>query len=223
MLLIAICLMPIAAVQARQDPAPVRQAVQDWLSVQTQGLPGVVSFTLGDLSPDNQLAPCGSFDIERPAGARAWGRTHVQVRCLDTAGWRINIPVHIRIKTDYLISARPIARGQPITAADLSAQAGDLSELPANVLTEPDLALGKTASVSIPAGRPLRADMLKAPTVVRQGQTVRIVSQGPGFSVANDGRALSNAVAGEVVQVRLANGQVVSGIAGPTGTVEITY
>lgn len=201
----------------------MRQAVDDWLKVQTQGLPGQVSYTIGELNPDNQLVPCASFEVNRPAGARSWGRTHVLVRCLDGAGWRIHIPVHIRVKADYLISARPISRGQHVTGEDLAAQQGDLADLPANILTDPDLAVGKTATVSIPGGRPLRADMLKAQTVVRQGQTVKVVSRGPGFSVANDGRALNNAVAGEVVQVRLANGQVVSGIAGPTGVVGITY
>jgi flagella basal body P-ring formation protein FlgA len=222
-LLLCLPLLSTVPAQARQDPVPVHQVVDAWLKIQTQGLPGQVNYTIGDLAPDNQLAPCASFDVGRPAGARPWGRTHVQVRCLDAAAWRINIAVHVRIKADYLISARPISRGQPITAEDLAAKPGDLSDLPANILTDPDLALGKTATVSIPAGRPLRADMLKAQTVIRQGQTVKIVSRGPGFSVANDGRALNAAVAGEVVQIRLANGQVVSGIAGPTGAVEITY
>lgn len=220
-----LCLFFLLAVpaQGRQDPTPVRQAVGDWLKIQTQGLQGQVSYTIGELNPDNQLAPCASFDVGRPAGARSWGRTHVLVRCLDTAGWRIHIPVHVRVKADYLISARPISRGQRVVEEDLAAQPGDLSDLPANILTDPGLAIGKTAATSIPAGRPLRADMLKAQMVVRQGQTVRLVSRGPGFSVANDGRALNNAVAGEVVQVRLANGQVVSGIAGTTGIVEISY
>ncbi len=220
-----LCLSILAAlpVQARQDPLPVHKAVGDWLKIQTQGLPGQVSYTVGELATDNQLAPCTALDVGRPAGARLWGRTHVQVRCLDAAAWRINIPVHVRIKTDVLISARPISRGQHITAEDLATQLGDLSDLPANTLTDPDLAIGKTATVAISAGRVLRADMLKAQTVVRQGQTVKVVSRGPGFSVANDGRALNNATAGEVVQIRLANGQVVSGIAGPTGIIEITY
>lgn len=227
------CLAPIlflclsfllsAPLQARQDVAPIRQAVHEWLKIQTQGLPGQVSYTIGDLNPDNQLVPCTSLDVGRPAGARPWGRTHVQVRCLDAAGWRIHVPVHIRVKADYLISARPIPRGQRVAGDDLLAQQGDLSDLPANILTDPDLAIGKTATVAIPAGRPLRADMLKAQIVVRQGQTVKVASQGPGFSVANDGRALNNATAGEVVQVRLANGQVVSGIASPAGIIEISY
>lgn len=208
---------------AQQDPAPVKKAVESWLKVQTKGLPGQVSYEIGDLDAGNQLAPCGAFDVSRPPGARAWGRTNVLVRCLDEAGWRIYIPVHVRVKADYLISARPIAQGQIVVEEDLATQVGDLSDLPANTLTDSGLAIGKAAGASIPAGRPLRADMLKAVTVVRQGQTVKVVSRGPGFVVANEGRALNTAVDGQVTQVRLATGQVVSGIARNGGVVEVTY
>lgn len=221
-----VCLLfalPVLTVNAQQDPAPVKKAIDGWLKTQTKGLPGQVSWEIGGLDPGNQLAPCGSFDIGRPAGARPWGRTNVVVRCMGEAGWRVYVPVHIRVKADYLISARPIAQGQAVVAADLATELGDLSELPANILTEPGLAIGKIATASIPAGRPLRADMLKSQTVVRQGQTVRVVSRGPGFAVANEGRALANAQDGQVVSVRLGSGQVISGVAKADGTVEIGY
>ena len=216
------CLFAVSA-HAQQDPAPVTKTIDNWLKTQTRGLPGQVSWEIGALDPGNQLAPCTAFDISRPAGARPWGRTNVVVRCLGDTGWRVYVPVHIRVKANYLISARPIAQGRIVVAEDLAAELGDLSELPGNILTESGLAVGMTAASSIPAGRPLRADMLKAQTVVRQGQTVKVVSRGPGFAVANEGRALNNASEGQVVQVRLGSGQVVSGTASAGGTVEVGY
>lgn len=220
--LIALSLcIPLAS--AQQDPAPVKKAVENWMKIQTQGLPGEVSVEVGGLDPGNQLVPCTAFDVSRPQGAKTWGRTNVLVRCLGEAGWRVYVPVHVRVQADYLITARPIVRGQAVVAEDLATQVGDLSELPASILTDPALAIGKSAASSIPAGRPLRADMLRAVTVVRQGQTVKLLSRGPGFAVATDGRALGSAVAGQVVQVRLGNGQVVSGIAGEDGAVEVTH
>lgn len=216
-------LLWIFSANAQQDPAPVKQAVENWLKIQTRGLPGQISYEVGGLDPGNQLVPCPAFDVTRPPGSQPWGRTNVMVRCLGEAGWRVYMPVHVRVKADYLISARPIAQGQPVAAEDLATQFGDLSDLPASILTDPALAVGKVAATSIPAGRPLRADMLRAMTVVRQGQTVKVLSRGPGFAVTNEGRALNNAVAGQVAQVRLGNGQVVSGIARDGGTVEVSY
>lgn len=210
-------------VAAQQDPAPVKKAIDQWLKIQSKGLPGQVSHEIGAIDPDNQLVPCGNFDISRPAGARLWGRTNIMVRCLDEAGWRIYVPVNIHVKTDYLISARPITQGQVVAAEDIATQRGDLAELPTNILTDPNLAVGKAATASIPAGRLLRSDMLKALMTIRQGQSVKVISRGPGFAVANEGRALNNAVEGQVAQVRLGDGQVVSGVAKANGSVEINY
>jgi len=220
---LALFVFSLAPLQAQQPPAPVRQAIENWLRVQTQGLPGEVSFEVGSLDPANRLSPCPAFDVSHPPGAQTWGRTNVMVRCLSEAGWRVFVPVHIRVRAGYLVSARPIAQGQIVAPEDLMTQVGDLSDLPANILTDQSLAVGREAGSSIPAGRPLRADMLRAVTVVRQGQNVRLISRGPGFTVSTEGRALGNAVAGRVVQIRLANGQVVSGIAKDDGVVEVSY
>lgn len=221
--LILILNLFIPSTWAQQPYAPVKKAVEDWLQIQNQGLPGQVSVEISPLDIGNQLRPCKVFDVSRPAGAKTWGKTNLMVRCIDGANWRVYIPVRIRVEAPYLIAARPIAQGQTVVEEDLTSQTGDLSELPDNLLTEAERAVGKVASSSIPAGRPLRADMLKAQTIIRQGQTVRAVSRGPGFAVANEGRALNNAVEGQLVQIRLGNGQVVSGIAKASGIVEISY
>lgn len=213
----------LANSQAQQDAAPIRRAVDSWLKNQLKGLPGEISYEIGSPTSASQLAPCSNFDVMRPAGAQAWGRGHVVVRCLDAAGWRINVPVHVRIKSDYYVASRPIPQGQPITADDLAVQTGDVSELPARIVTDDKLALGKIAVAPIAAGSPLRTDMLKAIMVIRQGQTVKVVSRGSGFEVTNEGRALNNAAEGQLAQIKMANGQILSGIAKPGGSVEVNF
>jgi flagella basal body P-ring formation protein FlgA len=158
-----------------------------------------------------------------PTGAKPWGRTNVAVRCQLEQSWSIFLPVHIRVVTDYLVAARPLAQGQTVTAGDLARREGDLSDLPTGVLTDERQAVGRTASMSIAAGRPLRADLLRQPVVVQQNQSVKVVSQGAGFQVANEGRALNNGVEGQIVQVRLNSGQIVSGVARPGGIVAINF
>lgn len=212
-----------SAAGAFQDPAPVKQAVEHFLAVQTRGLPGEVSYSVGSLDAANRLAPCSSFDVSLPPGARAWGRTSVNVRCVGERGWSIYLPVHIRVVADYLVAAMPLAQGQAVTAAVLSRQRGDLSDLPAGTLTDETQAIGRSAKLPIAAGRPLRADMLQQPLAVQQNQTVKVVSTGPGFQVANEGKALNSGTDGQIVQVRLGSGQVVSGTARPGGIVEVNF
>jgi flagellar basal body P-ring formation protein FlgA len=206
-----------------QDPAPVRKAVEDYLRVQTNGLPGEVSFTFRGLDAGNQLAPCGAFDVSLAPGARAWGRTNLAVRCLAQDGWSIFVPVQIHVVADYVITARPLAQGQTIENSDLARRRGDLSDLPAGVITEERQAVGRTMGISIAAGRPLRSDMIRQPVVVQQNQTVRVISRGAGFQVSNEGKALNNGTEGQVIQVRLASGQIVSGVARAGGIVEVGF
>jgi len=216
-------LFVISMAAAQQDAQPVKKAIDAWLKTHTQGLPGRVSWEIGAIDAANQLAPCKQFEIGRPPGAQLWGRSHVTVRCLNEPGWRIYVPVHLHVIGSYMIAARPIAQGQTLTEDDLALQQGDLADLPTNVVTDASLAIGKTAAIPIPAGRPLRADLLKSPLVIRQGQSVRIVASGPGFSVANEGRALANARVGEVTQVRLTNGQVISGTVRSDGSISVGF
>ena len=44
-----------------------------------------------------------------------------------------------------------------------------------------------------------------------------------GFEVANEGEALNNAAQGQVVRVRLGNGQLLNGIADTAGKVTVAY
>lgn len=208
---------------ARQDPAKVKHAIEAFLGVQVRGLPGEVSYTVGSIDPSNRLPPCSALMVSMTAGAKAWGRTSVMVQCQEENGWSIFVPVHIRVVTGYLVTATPLAQGQSITAGNLARRRGDLSDLPAGILTEEREAIGRTAAFSISAGRPLRSDMLRQPMVILQNQTVKVVTQGPGFQVTNEGRALTNGLDGQVIRVRLANGQMVTGIARAGGIVEVGF
>lgn len=209
---------------ARQDVAPVKRAIEDFLRIQVKGLPGEASFSVGSIEAQNNLVPCPSLAVSLPPGARAWGRTNVVVRCEAVGGWSIFVAVQVRILGDYLVTARPLAQGQVVTEADLARIRGDLTDLPAGILTEPGQAIGKTVAQSVSSGRPLRSDMLRLVLAIQPGQSVKVVSKGPGFEVAGgEGHALSGAAEGQLVQVRLPHGRVVSGIARPGGVVEIAY
>lgn len=210
-------------VDARQEPAEVKRVIEEFLQVQTRGLPGQASFSVGTIDPNNHLAACPALEAFLPAGSRPWGRINVGVRCQAAAGWSIYVPVQVRVMGEYFVTARPLARGQAIAAGDLVRRSGDLAELPSGVVIEEAQAVGKTLNVSVQSGQILRSDILRAPPAVQQGQSVRLVSKGKGFQVATEGKALANAADGQVVQVRTASGQTISGIARTGGTVEVNY
>ena len=208
---------------AQQATEAVEARVHAFLQQQATGLPGEVSIKVGVLDPNNQLPPCAAIEVFLPAGTRAWGRISVGVRCDSPVTWTAYLQAEVSVLADYLVAARPMRAGQIVGHADLSARRGDLSTLPDSTLTDPTQATGHRTRFAIASGSPLRADMLRLPHAVRQGQNVHVVSIGPGFKVASEGRALNNAAAGERVRVRLQSGQTVTGVAQPDGTVEMDF
>ena len=208
---------------AQGSQTPLYKAVEDYLRLQTQGLPGKISYRITPLDTRSQLSPCDAFEPFLPSGGAPWGRTTIGVRCLGPSAWTIYMQVQVSIHAKYLVAARPLTAGQIIGVNDFVSRNGDLGLLPATILMDAEQALGKTVKIGIAAGQPLRGDQLIAPWAVQQGQNVKTISRGAGFSVSSEGKALNNAVEGQMVQVRTPSGQTVSGIARTGGVVEINY
>lgn len=207
----------------RQDPQVIQRAVENYLRTQTAGLPGTVTYTVGAIDARSVLPACGAIEVFTPPGARLWGQTSLGVRCSGATPWNIYVTAHVRVVGDYAVSARPLAQGQALTAPDIAMQNGDLTQLPAGVLTDPQQAVGKTSLATVAPGQPLRQDLLRAPLVIQQGQTVMVHSSGRGFRVSADGKALNNAYDGQIAQVRTASGQTLSGVARAGGIVEMRF
>jgi flagella basal body P-ring formation protein FlgA len=206
-----------------QAHASIQRAIEDYLRVQTGGLPGEVTSSVGAIDPRLALAQCGALEVFTPPGSRLWGSSSVGVRCTAPQPWTIYVGVTVRVKGPYVTAARAIAGGQALTENDLAFMHGDLTQMPAGVVTDPSQAVGKTTAAPLAAGQPLRSDLLRTRFAIQQGQTVKVVSSGPGFRVSAEGRSLVNAAAGQVAQVRSAGGQTVSGIARDDGSVEVRF
>lgn len=209
------------AADLRQDPAQIYSAAENFLQREAKSLPGQVTIEVGKIDKRVALPPCTRLQVFFPAGSHAWGQTSVGVRCATPSAWTIYVPASVRVSASYLIAARPLALGQEIAAGDFFVQQGELTQLPAGVLTEASQALGRRLANSVQAGQPLRRDAVREPPAVVQGQLVALVLNGPGFRISSEGRSLGKAPEGERVQVRTVAGSVVSGIVRPGPIVEI--
>ncbi|MGV3653905.1 MAG: flagellar basal body P-ring formation chaperone FlgA [Noviherbaspirillum sp.] len=218
-ILLLCALVPVARAQQHPGLAP---AVERFLLTQAQGLPGKVSVSVGAIDARRDHS-CAAPEVFLPRGSRAWGRTTVGVRCTAPSAWTVYVSATVKVEGDYLAAAVPLAQGQVLEAGDLATVRGDLASLPPGIITESAQAVGHTMALSVRAGAPLRRELLRAPQAVQNGQVVRLVSSGAGFSVSGEGRALGSASEGQVVQARAANGQVVSGVARMGGVVEINF
>jgi flagella basal body P-ring formation protein FlgA len=208
---------------SHQDLATIERTVLKFLQVETAGLPGQTSFRASPVDARLALSACPAPEAFLPAGARLWGNSTVGVRCGGEKPWTIFVPVQVHVVAEYLVAARPLSAGQAVAASDIVPRTADLTLLPAGVLTDPAQAIGKTPVAGLGAGQALRSDLLRAPVVVQAGQSVILQTTGTGFTVRAEGKALAQAAAGQVIQVRTASGATISGIARNDGVVEVTF
>ena len=130
------------------------------------------------------------------------------------------MPAYVAMAGNYYVAARPIAAGQALTAVDVAVREGDLATLPASVVVDPAHLSGVVASNRIASGAPIRRELLRGLVLVQQGQSIKLVTRGAGFVASAEGKAMTDAAAGALVQVKTQGGQLFSGVVQPDGSVE---
>ncbi len=218
--LLLILMLECAAASAAQDHARIRSAVGAFVQQQAASMPGTASFQIDEIDRRIALPECARLEAFLPAGSQLIGKTAVGVRCLEENGWSIFVPVQLRLSVDLLVSARQLPAGQVLQEGDFARQKTETTRLTG--FTDPQQVVGKVLRYGIAAGQVLREDMLRLPYSVTQGQVVQLTVQGRGFTIRSEGVALNNASEGQAVQVRVAAGRVVGGIARPGGVVEVS-
>ena len=164
------------------------------------------------IEPNQVIPACigGSIEIITPPGVRLWGRSTLQLRCAK-ASWMVNVPINIRAFGDYVVASRYLPFGQKLESGDFRVIEGDLSVLPDDVLRTPRAAFDKVLSRPLQMGAPIGLNDLKESAVVKSGDPVLIQLVGKGFQVSGEGTAQSSGMIGDMVRVRLMDGQTLQG------------
>lgn len=208
---------------AHQPPEPVEHAVRAFLQREVQGMPGEVRIAVRGFDPANRLPACAAIAPFLPSGVRPWGTINVGVRCDAPMAWTAYVQAQVQVFGAYLVAARSLRSAEMLGTQDIELRSGELTALPDNVLTSPEQAVGHLTRFAVAEGMPLRASSLRPPNAVSRGRPVQVFTQGEGFTVSGEGQALNDAAPGERVRVRLANGQIVQGIAREDGTVTLRF
>ena len=134
-------------------------------------------------------------------------KTTLQLRCAKAA-WMINVPLNVHVFGDYVVASRYLPFGHKLDQADMRVLEGDLSLIPDDVLRTPKIAYERVLSKPLQMGSPIGLNDLKESTVIKAGDPVRLILTGKDFEVSGEGVAQSPGIVGDMVKVRLADGQV---------------
>jgi len=206
-------LLWLAAAAHARDADTLEQRVRRFAIDGTAAGAGLrVEVEVGTLDPRLRLAPCGQIQPYLPPSARLWGHTRVGLRCVrGEKHWNIYLPVTVHVFGPALVAARALGAGSVLARGDLDRAEVELTESGSPAVADEPLALGRTLARPLGRGQSLRQSHLRARQWFAAGDTVKVVAQGKGFSVAGEARAVTRGVEGQIARVRTESGRTLSG------------
>jgi len=155
---------------------------------------------------------------------RPIGRINVKVDCQGVAPWTKYVPVSIKVYEKVLVTTRPIARGEILTADDLAMVDADVSLLRYSYLQEAELAIGMETKRSLSTNTTIVQEALVAPTLVKRGDAVVLSAKAGTVEIRQQGVAMQSGEMGKRINVRNTNSdQIVQAVVTGLGEARVGF
>ncbi|HWY72376.1 MAG TPA: flagellar basal body P-ring formation chaperone FlgA [Burkholderiaceae bacterium] len=222
-ILLSVCVttLTLASAWAQVPTDSVRRFVQNELG--TIDGASRIDISVGEADARLRLAPCEKAEPFLRSGTRLWGRTFVGLRCVSGAQWTISVPVQVRVFGPGLVAAHLLAAGQSISESDVRSEQVEWTRQPQGVARDLSQLQHRVPARPIEPGQPIGLALLSDTPAVAQGDEVKLVGRGNGFSITTDAVALASAAVGQPVRVRLESGKILTGTAREGRIVELVF
>jgi flagellar basal body P-ring formation protein FlgA len=212
---LALAQTPPAEAASALDTGLVQQVRQLALSGTNGSAPSGaprIEVEVGQLDPRLRLAPCQQVQPYVPDGMRMWGKSRIGLRCVQgPTKWNVYLPITVKVFGTALVATSGLSAGSVLAAADLTPAEVDLAEDSSAPIARAELAVGRTLARMLKPGQGLHQSHLKARQWFAAGETVTVLAQGDGFSVAGEAQALNPGIEGQPVRLRTESGRIVTG------------
>ncbi|MFV9473390.1 flagellar basal body P-ring formation chaperone FlgA [Advenella sp. RU8] len=199
----------------------IMQETEDYLAEQAATLDGTPTINVS-VPKAQSFENCHDRVYFLPNKGTLRSSMSVGIRCMDS-GKTEYLRASLSITGNYYVAAQTIEMGQTIMPGHLEEKEGDLLKLQANARTTPDQLLGHIANSRIPAGRPIKLNMIRSPQSISKGQPVRLQVRQGALTVTQQGEALTTADVGGSIQVKTSSGKVIMGTVINANTVNVLF
>lgn len=132
--------------------------------------------------------------------------------------------VKIEVLTAVVVTKRPLGRFKRVGPDDIHLRKMDLANLPSNIITNSEEALGKRTKRTIDANVVLRTDLIEFPPLVRRGDVVTVIAELDGLRVTTRGMTKERGCRGEKIKVvNLNSNKVIYARILDSNTVEVDF
>ncbi|HEY3698072.1 MAG TPA: flagellar basal body P-ring formation chaperone FlgA [Spongiibacteraceae bacterium] len=160
-----------------------------------------IDYNIPDLDSRSNLQPCATpLAVTAKDQIQPLSRVNLQVSC--ASSWSIYVPIDLDVYRLVVVAVKPLAPGAVITAVDVELTSIDISQLIGSYITALDEVIGMGVKRPISQGRPVIAQQLEAPLLIRRGEAVVISAEGSALAVKMPGTALTDGHRGEQIRIK---------------------
>jgi flagellar basal body P-ring formation protein FlgA len=114
---------------------------------------------------------------------------------------RVWVSANIDVFADVVATNKPLGKHQLITEDDIQMVKMNLADLPANIITNPEEAMGMRAKRAINYQEVLRPDLVEMPPLVKRGTIVSIIAKSETLQISTLGKAKERGHKGQMISV----------------------
>ncbi|GAA4410314.1 hypothetical protein GCM10011450_24690 [Advenella faeciporci] len=223
--LVLLCLAALGSMSHANEISGLQQAImqetEDYLAEQAATIDGTPTINVS-VPKAQSFETCHDRVYFLPNKGTLRSSMSVGIRCMDS-GKTEYLRVSLSIAGNYYVASQNIDIGQTLMPNHIEEKQGDLLKLPANSRTTPEQLLGHIANTRIPAGRPIKLNMIRSPQSISKGQPVRLQVRQGALTVTQQGEALTTADVGGSIQVKTGSGKVIMGTVINANTVNVLF
>jgi flagella basal body P-ring formation protein FlgA len=151
------------------------------------------------------------------------GQRSIGVKCASPTPWTVYVPVKVKVMTQVMVAARPLAARQILIQSDVKPMMVDIGELKQGYMIHAGDIIGRQLKYPIAAGTAFTSRSLKLQKVVKRGEQIILVAATSAMEVRMNGTALEDASVGQTIKVKNSSSKrVVEGVVQAPGIVKVT-
>lgn len=139
-------------------------------------------------------------------------------------GRRQTVTANVKAFDRVVMSRRAFQKGSFLQKDDLYVTLMDVTRMPKNAVSNPEMIMGRPLNRSIVANMPFVSDMLSDTTQMKKGQRVSLVFEAKGMSITVLGELKENASVGTYAKaMNLSSKKIVAGILTDENTIRVEF
>lgn len=214
---------PIARAETATPTAQVREAAMSFLTERiSSAFPGTqATAEIGAIDDRLDLSSCRTPSFSVVQGSRLWANGNLGVQCEGASALSFYLAYRAHVQGPALVARRPLPANYAPLPQDLLVGHVEYINDPRRYPQDAEKLRGARLLMPLAKGAPLVVDILRTPALIRAGQRVRIIADGPGFQVTQEGIAQQQAGVGDLLRLKLSNGHYVQGVVREDGAAYI--